>query len=292
MELSVQNLIAFEALVQTGNMSRAAERLGLSQPALSWSLRQMEEKLGVTLFVRMKSGMALTHQGKILQKHAHELRNDWDRFHSALQENANEPQGTYTLGVFQTLAMFTLPRFYPQLAMAYPHIDLKLAHDGSQNIAEGVIKMKYDFGLVANPPRHPDLTIVDLYPDQVEFWVSNEPSPLQDPQNPVAVVSGTEGMLAGAFGYQEALAKGVIRSTRVLATTDLVVVVSLVKAGAAIGLLPKTIADHFAAGSIKPLAGGPIKEDVISLIWRHDAQRTRASRIIRETIIQALKANK
>ena len=76
--LSPEDIDWFEELARTGNMSRAAERLGVSQPALSHWLRRLEARVGRAIFRRSRSGTELTPYGARLQAHAAELRRSWN----------------------------------------------------------------------------------------------------------------------------------------------------------------------------------------------------------------------
>ncbi|MFI6602231.1 LysR family transcriptional regulator [Nonomuraea sp. NPDC050536] len=95
--MHLRDLRYFVATAEELNVTRAAERLFVSQPALSKQLRALERQLGFQLFERVHSGMALTRQGETLLPTARELLDRWDR---GLEEaRAAAPTGTLVVGL-------------------------------------------------------------------------------------------------------------------------------------------------------------------------------------------------
>ncbi len=291
MDFSLHQLRAFEEVAKNRNISKAAVSLGLSQPALSWLIRKMEDQLGVQLFVRTKKGVSLTKAGDTFLSRSRELSICWERLNLAIQKDERDASGLYTLGAYHTVAMYALPQFFPQLSRRYPKIELRLVDGLSREITEGVINLQIDFGLVVNPVRHPDLTIVELYKDELLFWVRKEPSPLQDFRNSEAVFCCNPEMLQWDSMLKEASSMGWLRGHRVLYATDLMVIAALVREGGAIGLLPRTIAESFAGEQIQPLPRSPRYGDIICLVWRGDAQKTHAAQLIRQSIVAGLRTD-
>ncbi|MFJ8599676.1 LysR family transcriptional regulator [Streptomyces shenzhenensis] len=79
MDVDTRLLRSFAAVADTGSLTRAAERLFLSQPALTKQIKQLETRLGVRLFTRSRAGMTLTEPGRTLAARAPALLADWDR---------------------------------------------------------------------------------------------------------------------------------------------------------------------------------------------------------------------
>ena len=287
MNISLTSLSAFSEVALRGNISKAAMHLGMTQPALSWSIRKLEEQLGVTLFHRTKKGVVLTRAGTMLLARANGLLRDWHALAKDLIAGEENIGGTYTLGVHQTVAMFTVPKFCPALLNAYPAIDLRLEHGFSRHIAEGVIQFTFDYGIVVNPPRHPDLTIVDLYEDELTFWTTDRAGPLQQYQDRQGILICNPDILESEKLTREFVRSGRLAATRVMHITDLNLMAALVAAGTGIGLLPSTVARGYPGGTLKPIAGAPRHADVISLVWRGEAQRSRTSQLIREAVTTA-----
>ncbi|MCB0385837.1 MAG: LysR family transcriptional regulator, partial [Bdellovibrionales bacterium] len=176
---SASDLEYFLEVVQTGNISRAAERLGITQPSLSLSIKRLEDVLGGQLLVRTKTGVHATHLGLRFHRQSRQLLDQWGRMRADALSTENEIRGNFTLGCHPSVAIYSLPSFFPDLLRDAPDLELSLRHDLSRKITEDVISFQIDFGLVVNPVQHPDLVIRELFRDEVTLWKLAKPSSLQ-----------------------------------------------------------------------------------------------------------------
>src|SRR5258708_6633375 len=124
----------FLEVAQTLNISRAAERLGISQPSLSLSIKRLESALGTALLVRSKSGVQLTQSGHKLTITARQLLGEWDKLLSETSRNDDTISGRYTIGCHSSVALYTLPHFLAKLLKDHPNLEIKLNHDLSRKI--------------------------------------------------------------------------------------------------------------------------------------------------------------
>ena len=288
-DLSLRELRNFEEVARLGNISRAAQQLGLTQPALSWSIKKIEESLGVELFHRSRQGVVLTKAGSTFLARSRQLNQAWRALTESLIEDEDRIGGEFTLGVHATIAGFTLPRFCPPLLTQHPNIQFKLIHDLSRRISEGVISFEIDYGIVVNPPKHPDLTIAELFEDEIRLWSHQNPSPLQLRDQSQSIVICHPDMVQTETMLQLAYEKGLLKGKRIMYTPQLELIAAMVAAGGGLGLLPASVARSHPSGALVPVPDSPTHRDVISLIWRGEAQRSPTARIIRETIIHELR---
>src|SRR4051812_39492811 len=126
---SPADLKYFMEIAQTQNVSRAAERLAISQPSLSLSIRRMEQQLGVALFIRSKRGVSLTQAGRQLLVKARHLQQTWDDVRASALASMEEVQGSYVIGCHSSVALFGIGGFLPDLLEKYPKLDISLRHD-------------------------------------------------------------------------------------------------------------------------------------------------------------------
>lgn len=289
MDISLRDLYLFAETARLGNISKAARSVGVTQPALSWTIKKLEDQVGTGLFHRSKKGVVLTHAGETFLARSRTLVRRWERLADGLVEDEKEHRGTYVLGVHPTLAAAVLPRFVPDLLHDYPEIHLKVAHDNSRTIAEGVIEFKYDFGIVVNPPQHPDLTIRKLYDDHILFWTLPQPSKLQDLTSEDAVVWLNSQMLYAEGMLHEASAQLGWRARRMIESTSLAVIARIAASGGGVALLPKTVKYAF-GNNLVAIPGTPRHTDKICLIWRHDASHSVAAKTIRDRIMASIQS--
>src|SRR5688572_24846665 len=88
------------------NLSRASERLGISQPSLSLAIKRLEETLGANVFIRHKNGVSLTQAGKQLLRHTRQLLHDWETTKSRALASKLSVEGSITLGCAPSIAIY------------------------------------------------------------------------------------------------------------------------------------------------------------------------------------------
>ncbi|MBI1861912.1 MAG: LysR family transcriptional regulator [Deltaproteobacteria bacterium] len=284
MDLSLNDLRYFEAIAETLNISRAAERLGISQPALSVALQKLESEMAVELLIRARSGVQLTHAGERLKAGAADFLNDWRRLRDTVIRGEEEPSGTYVLGCHTSVALYSLPHFLPQLLESHP-IEVRLAHDLSRKITEGVISFRIDFGIVVNPWEHPDLVIRPLWNDVVTLYRKKKPTKLQDCDGEGVLICDPE--LAQSQSILKDINKAGLKFHRAIHTSNLEVVTSLTACGAGVGIIPGRVAGQ--ASDLVPVEGAPEYHDQIALIYRGDRQHSKAARALARVIESLLK---
>jgi len=91
--MDLRQLKCFLAVARQQNITRAAEELGVTQPALSRSIRELERDLNVELFIRVGRGIVITRAGKQLVDHANHIFRTVERARDAVVAEGNTPQG-------------------------------------------------------------------------------------------------------------------------------------------------------------------------------------------------------
>ena len=272
------DIVYFLEVSGTENISRAAERLGITQPSLSLAIQRLEGVLGSPLLVRSKSGVKLTSTGRRFVNQGRALVQEWDKIKSEAVKAESEISGQYTIGCHPSVALYSVPFFVEAMLEEFPKLELKFSHDLSRNLTEEVISFKTDFAIVVNPVRHPDLVIRPLCKDLVTFWTRRNPSNLQNIKSNNAVLICDPSLLQTQDILKKTSRKGV-KFDRIVTSPNLEVVTSLVASGAGVGILPTRVATAQKSLGLKRLTEKlPSFEDRISLIYRVDAQNTEAGK--------------
>ncbi len=123
------DLAYFLEVTATLNVSRAAERLGITQPSLSMSIKRLERSVGAQLLVRSKTGVQLTQAGKFLAIRGKRLLQEWEFIRSGVLSHESELTGRFTLGCHVSVARYALPVFLPRLLKDNPNIGINLEHE-------------------------------------------------------------------------------------------------------------------------------------------------------------------
>lgn len=277
---SPADLTYFIAVAELLNLSRAAERLNISQPSLTLAMRRLEESVGTPLLIRHKRGVTLTKAGKQLQTYARHLMQQWEMVKTETLASVHEIQGSFTFGCHPSVALYSLSRFLPTLMAEHPKLNIKLKHDLSRHITEQVINLSVDIGIVVNPARHADLVIKKLANDKITLWQSKRHA---KPITPETILIYDPDLLQTQVILKKLKKQG-MEFDRVLPTSSLEVIADLTEAGNGVGILPANIAElhHLTA-----VAKAPFYDDDICLIYHGQNREVKALQVIAGAVKKA-----
>nr|WP_246881979.1 LysR family transcriptional regulator [Pseudomonas chlororaphis] len=139
----------FQAVAEEGSITRAAERLHRVPSNLSTRLKQLEEQLGVELFLRERQRLQLSPAGKVLLDYAARLFALRDEAHGAVQ--GGQPAGDFVLGTMYSTAAIQLPALLARYHRAYPAVNLQVQSAPSSELLEGLLAGRLDAVLVDGP---------------------------------------------------------------------------------------------------------------------------------------------
>lgn len=128
----------FVTIVETGSLTRAAEKLYVSQPYLSQYLKKLEKSLGVTLFDRTTSPMKLTYPGERYYRHVLQVNRMNENMRKELQDIQSDTGGKLRLGVALWRGACLLPDVFPGFYRTFPNIKLELT-EGSSNLLKAAL---------------------------------------------------------------------------------------------------------------------------------------------------------
>ncbi len=280
---SAAELEYFLEIAGTLNLSRASERLGISQPSLSLAVKRLEQSVGTLLFVRHKHGVTLTQAGKQLVTHARQLLQYWENTRSQALASQEAMQGYFTLGCHSTIAIHMVSGFLADLLESHPKLEIHLKHDISRRITEQVINLSIDIGIVVNPFKHPDLIIRKLCNDEVTFWVGIGAREIQNIHSREAIILCEPDLTQTQFLLKKCKKAGVV-SDRIMTMNSLEVVANLTANGCGIGILPARVAKSMYPDKLKRVSGAPVSSDEVCLIYRNENRNVQAIRAIANVI--------
>lgn len=126
MALNLHHLAIFQAVANAGNVTRAANQLMISQPAVSKQMKLLEQSLGTTLLQRSRRGVQLTEAGKILAGYANQIQSLSSEAESAIDQMQSLRRGKLTVAASPTIGTYLLPRVLVRFRLKYPGIQLKV----------------------------------------------------------------------------------------------------------------------------------------------------------------------
>ncbi len=163
MNITLRQLASFTTLAETRHFGAAAERLHITQPALSTQIRELEERLGVTLIRRGRGrGFALTPAGHRLLESAHRVLDELGRLTQVLKRS-DRLEGPLNLGMIPTVAPYLLPELLPGLRQSHPDVALRLREAQTAGLLDDLAEGRLDAAVVALPAGAPGLIEQPLF---------------------------------------------------------------------------------------------------------------------------------
>jgi LysR family transcriptional regulator, cyn operon transcriptional activator len=157
-----------------GHMTRAAEELGVSQPALSAALRKLEDELETELFHRTGHGVEPTEAGRVFLEHAQITLRAADKATEAVRSLVGLETGSIRVGAGATATGYMLPGAIQSVRKKHPGLRFSIREAGSLQVAQGVLSGELDLGIVTLPVIHPrsdELVVVREIADELRLIV-------------------------------------------------------------------------------------------------------------------------
>lgn len=151
MNQSLSSYRIFYTVANTGNISKAAKELYISQPAISKSVQKLEESLGCRLFSRSSRGVFLTDEGKLLYEHVRTAFETLSLGEEKLRRSIELGVGHLKLGVSSTLCKYLLLPYLKEFIRRNPHISISISCSSTNDTLKLLEENKIDIGLIGRP---------------------------------------------------------------------------------------------------------------------------------------------
>lgn len=151
MSFTYKQLQAFVAIASTQSYAEAANRLHVTQPALSMSIKTLESLIGGSLMVRTTRKVALTPEGKHFLPKAKRLINEWDDAFQDIHSVFALKQGSLNISAMPSFASSLLPGMIAQFADAYPMVKVIVQDAVMEEVVQGVLRGQAELGFVFEP---------------------------------------------------------------------------------------------------------------------------------------------
>src|SRR6201988_3949202 len=152
-------------VAKEGSFSRAAERLYRTQPAVSLTIRKLEDGLGQPLFVRGARPVRMTDAGTLLRDYAERLINLRDEVKKGLSELTGLNRGELSLGVNESSIHALLPAL-SQCREMHPGVQVRVRRMFSRDIPHEVLNYRLDLGAISYIPRDTQLQATEILNDE------------------------------------------------------------------------------------------------------------------------------
>lgn len=189
--VNFHHLHIFHAVANHLSFSRAAESLGITQPAASIQIQELEKSLGVTLFHRRPRGLRITEVGQTVYAYCQQIFSLSNKMVATVKEMQELKTGHLTLGASTTPGEFVLPMAVGQFRRSFPGIRVELIIGNTRSIIQRILSREIDLGMVGDSAEgHPnELETVDYLDDEIVLVAApDHPIARAQPVTPIQVM--------------------------------------------------------------------------------------------------------
>ena len=165
--MSDRRLKVFYTVAQLLSFTRAAEALHMTQPAVTFQVRQLEEYFNTRLFDRTHNKVNLTPAGERVAEFAERIFDLYAEMENSVRDITGEISGVLTIGASTTIAEYMLPPLLGEFKTLYPEISLRLKVTNSEGIVSMVEHNVIDLGFVESPVSNKNLIVEVCHDDQL-----------------------------------------------------------------------------------------------------------------------------
>lgn len=290
-KVTIRQMEYFVALAETLHFGRAAQLAGVTQPALSAQIAEMEDKLGTRLFERTRQGVTLSEDAQSLLPRIERVLAEMHEIEGLARRERGVMSGRLRLGVIPTVAPYLLPAILPAIGARFPDLSLELKESVTSTLVEETLAGRLDAFIAALPLDDARLASAPMLDDGFLLAVpQNDPNFIEPPVPPES--PQLERLILLEEGHclrDQALA--ICGSVKPLAmsnfgATSLTTLLQMVAHGQGLTLMPEmALAASRALPGVKFVPfSTPIPSRTIGMAWRKRAAREADFRALAETI--------
>ncbi|MBB3037154.1 LysR family transcriptional regulator [Hoyosella altamirensis] len=263
----------FISVAEYGQVTAAAEELGIAQPTLSRRLRRLEQSVGASLFDRHGKRISLNVNGEIYLEHARRAKAELDAARRRIADLANPSQGTVRIGFLHSFGVRLVPRLIREFRSHEPRVRFELSQDAATVITDMVESGRIDVGIVSPRPVSGGVAWSLLTNQQLSLAVP-EGHPMATRQSVDLAEAASEPFITMRQGYgmrrilDELCAAANFQPRITFETSELFTISGMVAAGLGVAIMPIEQNPLLPEGLVQiPLAGPGATRDV-GIIWK------------------------
>jgi DNA-binding transcriptional LysR family regulator len=165
--VTLRQLRTFKTVADLNSFSQAAQRLKLSQPSISYQVKELEHTLGVPLLDRLGKRVQLTEAGSLLYSYARRLLDVLDEATVAIEEMRGIQRGSLRVGASTTVGIYLLPAALGAFKKLHPGLVISLEIGTRARVQEQVLRNELDLAVVGPALKDPDLAIIPFLSDEL-----------------------------------------------------------------------------------------------------------------------------
>ena len=174
--MNLKRLEYFCQLAELGNFTRAAQTVGIAQPALTVAIQKLEQEVGLKLINRADKNFLLTAEGVVLYKLATQLLSQAKQIELELEELKDLERGTIRFGVPAMMGSYYFPKILTEFKQKYPKIKIHLVDQGTVALEKKLLDSELDLALIRSDLENPQLRYTKLINEEVVAGMSSSHS--------------------------------------------------------------------------------------------------------------------
>lgn len=270
--LNLAHLATFRLVIQRGSFSAAADVLGISQPAVSLQIRQLEHFLRSRLLERTGRGVKATAAGLALLTHGERIEQAVEETLRSLDAFSHEVSGTVSLGTGATACIHLLPPLLQQLRETYPLLKVGVTTGNTPGVVRAIEENRLDLGLVTMPVSGRGLEITPILDEEFVCISAQEEEcePTPDSLHTLPLIafesgSGTRALIDAWFQ-----ASG-LQPEPVMQLGSIEAIKRMVRAGLGYSIVPRMAVEQVAdREGLSVLSLTPVLHRQLAIVMRQD----------------------
>ncbi|MCW5233405.1 LysR family transcriptional regulator [Verminephrobacter eiseniae] len=280
--IELSELHTFRAVVQAGGINKAAIALHRAQSSITVRVRQLEEKLGVPLFIRAGRTLQLSPGGKVLMGYAERLL---DLAQQASEATRNDqPQGVLRLGAMESTAAVRLPQPLGLYHEMYPDVSLELYSNDPRELVRLVLDGKLDAALIADPISDKRLDAAAIYEEELVIVAEAKHPPIASPKDiPSKSILAFHPGCPHRQRIEDWFARSRTKPQRIVEVGSYHLILGCVAVGMGVALMPRSVLSTYVDRSRLSVHPLPPKYNRARtrLIWLQDSPKANIQALLR-----------
>lgn len=176
--MNIKQLESFILVAEKKNFTRAAKQLFMTQPAISFQIKSLEEQLGIQLFERLDKAVGLTDAGRMILPEAKKIQASYEKIRDSISELKGLKRGHLIIGASTIPGEYLMPHIIGKFKNLHPQIDVVLHIASTSKVVEMLLNREIHLGTIGAPVKNQSITSSPLTEDQLILITS--------PQHPLA----------------------------------------------------------------------------------------------------------
>lgn len=172
--MEIRGLRYFVEVVQQNNFSRAADKLCVTQPAISRSIQKLEQELEYTLLIRETDGVKMTDEGEILFNHARQILEQFDRMNDALKNRSDPLSGVLKVGLPPVIASTYFADIIMEFSQKFPQVELQIIELSSNHMMDAMLRGDVETAAIMSPFDEQQFNLYRFATDRLMLLVNDK----------------------------------------------------------------------------------------------------------------------